>query len=411
MGIPSELYRNAIDLNRYSNQVSRQIVVEYNNIIVQAVNNLKIIGGQSETYKAARLRSILAQLKESLDTWAERNSILASKELQGLAELQSEFVVEQLRKVLPKGAQSMVNTVEIGPTFGRNVVNIDPTEINVVVLEDDLFEAAYGSRQTFNLASSEGVPITLPNGRTLRKSFRGIAENQSDMFGQLVRTGLLTGESTQSIARRMIGRLEFDFIGTPAQIKAAGGELTAVADHQILTLVRTSVNQVANKASMAVYESNQDVSSKYQWVATLDTRTSAICAALDDRIFEYGKGPMPPQHFNCRSTIVGIIDYDGLRAQGFDFDPPEDGERATKRDPKTGLAGQVPADMSYGEWLYQQPKFIQEEVLGVGRTAYFDRLAKDDPVGQKGKNAIAKFVSKDGSEITLEQLRARYGSP
>ena len=67
MGIPSELYRNAIDLNRYSNQVSRQIVVEYNNIIVQAVNDLKIIGGQSETYKAARLRSILAQLKESLD--------------------------------------------------------------------------------------------------------------------------------------------------------------------------------------------------------------------------------------------------------------------------------------------------------------------------------------------------------
>ena len=221
MGIPSELYRNAIDLNRYSNQVSRQIVVEYNNIIVQAVNDLKIIGGQSETYKAARLRSILAQLKESLDTWAERNSILASKELQGLAELQSDFVVEQLRKVLPKGAQSMVNTVEIGPTFARNVVNIVPTEINIVVLEDDLFEAAYGSRQTFNLASAEGVPITLPNGRTLRKSFRGIAENQSDMFGQLVRTGLLRGESNQSIARRMIGRLDFDFVGTPAQIKAA----------------------------------------------------------------------------------------------------------------------------------------------------------------------------------------------
>jgi SPP1 gp7 family putative phage head morphogenesis protein len=48
---------------------------------------------------------------------------------------------------------------------------------------------------------------------------------------------------------------------------------------------------------------------KYRYVATLDSRTSSICAALDGREFEYGKGPMPPQHFNCRSTTVPI-DYD-----------------------------------------------------------------------------------------------------
>jgi len=67
----------------------------------------------------------------------------------------------------------------------------------------------------------------------------------------------------------------------------------------VVALVRTSINQVANTASQQVYEANPDITSKYRYVATLDTRTSAICRALDGKQFEYGKGPTPPQHFNC----------------------------------------------------------------------------------------------------------------
>jgi SPP1 gp7 family putative phage head morphogenesis protein len=73
-------------------------------------------------------------------------------------------------------------------------------------------------------------------------------------------------------------------------IVASGGELTAMADNQIMALVRTSINQVANSASQQVYEANQDITKKYRYVATLDSRTSSICAALDGREFEYGKG-------------------------------------------------------------------------------------------------------------------------
>ena len=30
------------------------------------------------------------------------------------------------------------------------------------------------------------------------------------------------------------------------------------------------------------------------------------------RKFAYNKGPTPPQHFNCRSTTVPVVDYEGL---------------------------------------------------------------------------------------------------
>jgi len=398
MTTPASLYRNAIDLNRYSNSVARRIINAYNDIILDSVAQLRAIEDLDDSFKAARLRSILAQLKESLDTWAGDSTEIMVPELQGLAELQSEFVEEQLRKVLPAGSRSLVNTVEISPQFAQAVVTTDPTQINVVALSDDLVAAVQGAPQTFSLTAAQGATVTLPNGKVVEKAFRGLAESQAERFGQIVRQGLLTGEPTPEIARRLKGRLEF---GQPAQsvkqLQLAGGELTKMANHQIVTIVRTSVNQVSNAASQQVYEANQDVTRKYRYVATLDTRTSAICRALDGQEFEYGKGPMPPQHFNCRSTTVAVVDYKGLG-----LTPPKPGRRAS-------VDGPVSANESYGEWLYDKDsetgRARQAAVLG-SKAPYFRKLSeKYGP-----KEAIAKFVRDDGSEVTLEQLRKRYGA-
>ena len=300
MTTPATLYRNAIDLNRYSNSVARRVINAYNDIIIDATNQLRTIDELAAPVKAARLRAILAQLKDSLATWAGDATELTATELQGLAELQSEFVAEQLSRALPAGARTAVNTVEISPQFAQSVVTTDPTQLNVVALSDDLFAAVQGAPQTFSLTAAQGATITLPNGEVISKAFRGIAVDQAERFSQVVRQGLLTGETTPDIAKRLIGSLQFgEQAKTVKQLVAAGGQATAVADNQVIALVRTSINQVANTASQQVYEANQDITKKYRYIATLDTRTSAICRALDGREFEYGKGPMPPQHFNC----------------------------------------------------------------------------------------------------------------
>jgi SPP1 gp7 family putative phage head morphogenesis protein len=392
MSTPASLYRNAIDLNRYSNSVARRVINAYNDIIIDAVNQLRAIDDLAAPVKAARLRGILAQLKDSLGTWAGDATELTALELQGLAELQSEFVTEQLRRALPAGSRDAVRTVEISPQFAQSVVTTDPTQLNVVALSDDLFAAVQGAPQTFSLTAAQGATITLPNGEVITKAFRGVAVDQAERFSQVVRQGLLTGEPTPDIAKRLIGSLQFgEEAKTVRQLVAAGGQATAVADNQIITLVRTSINQVANTASQQVYEANQDITKKYRYIATLDTRTSAICRALDGKEFEYGKGPTPPQHFNCRSTTVPIIDPDIL--------PPSTTATRASKD------GQVPINQSYGEWLSKQPRSVQAEALGPGKVAYFNRLA--DKYGPR--DAIAKLVRDDGAEVTLEQLRKRYG--
>jgi SPP1 gp7 family putative phage head morphogenesis protein len=402
MSTPEALYRNAIDLNRYSNSVARRVINAYNDIIVDAANQLRTIDDLAAPVKAARLRAILAQLKDSLATWAGDATELTALELQGIAELQSEFVADQLRRALPAGARDAVRTVEISPQFAQSVVTTDPTQINVVALSDDLFAAVQGAPATFSLTAAQGATITLPNGEVVTKAFRGIAVDQAERFSQVVRQGLLTGEPTPAIAKRLVGNLEFgEEAKTVKQLVAAGGQATAVADNQIVTLVRTTINQVANAASQQVYEANQDITKKYRYVATLDTRTSSICRALDGREFEYGKGPTPPQHFNCRSTTVPVIDYKELG-----FTPPPPAKRAS-------AGGQVPADVSYGDWLANRQKgesnadllARQAKALGAQKAKYFRRLAEDRGPDQ----AIAKLVRDDGSELTLDQLRARYG--
>ena len=399
MTVPAALYRNAIDLNRYSNKVAKDIIIVYNDIIIDAVSQLRMIDDLAAPVKAARLRGILAQLKDSLDTWSNGSITSLTGELQGLAELQSEFAASQMKKALPAGSRTAVNTVEISPQFAQSVVTTDPTQLNLVTLSDDLFAAVQGAPQTFSLTAAKGTMITLPNGEVVSKAFRGIASDQAELFSQVVRNGLLTGETTQSIAKRLRGQLQFGEALSVKQLIAKGGQLTSMADNQVMALVRTSINQVANAASQQVYEANQDVTKKYRYIATLDTRTSAICRALDGREFEYGKGPLPPQHFNCRSTTVPIIDPDIL--------PPSTVATRASKD------GPVLVNTSYGEWLANKQKgetnadllARQTKALGPEKVPYFKRLVKE----YGPRDAIAKLVRDDGSELTLEQLRKRYG--
>jgi SPP1 gp7 family putative phage head morphogenesis protein len=195
-----------------------------------------------------------------------------------------------------------------------------------------------------------------------------------------VRNGLLEGQSIENIVRRAKGRLNREQRGSIDTIIAAGGQATSIPNNQIRAIVRTSVNQVSVAADRIVAAENPDVTEKYRYTATLDTKTSAICRALDGKVFVHGKGPYPPQHFNCRSRYVNIPT--GLEKE---FENIRD---------------------DYGEWLNEQDDSVKKDVLGPGRLALWDGLVKK----YGASDAIRKFVGKDGSELNLDQLKRRYSS-
>jgi len=418
MSIPEAFFRETIDLNRYSNAVAKDFVKTYNDVILLAARKLKEINIRQAQAGAGvvvapqtrkRLRAIIQQSKISLDMWERETSKRMIKEIEGLAKVQAGFIENELKKVVKSG-NVPINSVAVSRKYAESFVKTDPTQVNIFTskefTEDDF--KRFGSGK-FELTARQGAMQTLPNGQTVEKAFRGIATRQQEGLARTIRQGVFSGESTAEIARRMVGRLEFGQKGSVRQIAAAGGELTKLANYQVQTIVRTSVNQVQNQASQAVYAANSKVAPKYEYVATLDSRTSPICRRLDGQKFAYNKGPTPPQHFNCRSTTVPVVDYEGLsKRKGFeDLTPPPKGKVVTR--PTGEGTGRVPQGTSYGDWLLKQDKKLQIKTLGnEGKVNYFKRLAKKEGSGQK---AIRKLVREDGSERSLTDLQRLYGKP
>ena len=384
-------FRQAIDLNQYSNNVARQIIQSYNDIVIDAAQQLSTISDINSPEAAARLRALLLQIQESLDTWAGDSSDLMTDELAGLALLQSDFIQTELQKIAPGG--SAVRSVAISPEFAKAVVTKDPLEFGVAVLSDARFfdDVMAGTGATFSLGAQAGSLVTLPDGRTFGKALRNLSEKSSELFGQQVRTGLLAGTPTQDIIKNLIGKLTFADADDIQKIAKAGGSLTTLANNQIQALVRTAINQVSNEIFQSMFAANSSFIDSYRYVATLDARTSAICRSLDGKIFPVGKGPRPPQHFNCRSITIPIIDWGELP-------PPPPGTRASAK-------GQVPADMTYGQWISQPGNEEFKRQAFGSKEKYFDLLAK-----KHGPDvALQKMVRDHGREITLSELQNRYG--
>ncbi|MFC2422745.1 MAG: minor capsid protein [Fusobacterium polymorphum] len=83
-------------------------------------------------------------------------------------------------------------------------------------------------------------------------------------------------------------------------------------------LLRTEVNYTLNQATLDGYK--EAGIEKYEFSATLDSRTSQICSELNGEIFEIKKIAVglnyPPMHPRCRSTTIPIVDYESLIKQG-----------------------------------------------------------------------------------------------
>jgi len=157
---------------------------------------------------------------------------------------------------------------------------------------------------------------------------------------------------------------------------------------QAKSLVRTVTNHVSSTARQLTMQENDDIIEKYQWISTLDGRTTFTCQSLDGKIFEKGKGPTPPLHWGCRSTIVPLV-----KPEYKIFDK-EKSKRVARVDGKSTL---ISGQTTYNSWLKTQSNEFQEEVLGPKRAALF----------RKGGLSLNQFVDERYEPLTLEQLKRK----
>lgn len=130
--------------------------------------------------------------------------------------------------------------------------------------------------------------------------------SNTDKLAQTVKqeivNGMIQGINLQTMTKRVSERFE------------------TAKKNDVERLLRTEVNYTLNQATLDGYK--EAGIEKYEFSATLDSRTSQICSELNGEIFEIKKIAVglnyPPMHPRCRSTTIPIVDYESLAKQARD---------------------------------------------------------------------------------------------
>lgn len=122
---------------------------------------------------------------------------------------------------------------------------------------------------------------------------------------------LITTTRTAIVDARPVEEAITEIVGTGD--KFSGGVLS-----RIWNSARAHVNTLIQNAASYVTETfNALISDCYQWISTIDDRTSPICRARNNVVFQAG-GPRPPAHRHCRSrTIPAECGEPNMRVPGF----------------------------------------------------------------------------------------------
>lgn len=219
----------------------------------------------------------------------------------------------------------------------------------------------------FQPLALEGKPVEF------MQLVQGWKEAEVARLVQGVKSGFVLGLTTRQIVKQVIG---------------VGG-LGDVSERHAATVIRTALNHVSTQAKAVTFEKNSDVVIGYELIITFDSRTSAICRNWPpSKVYQLGKGPLPPFHGNCRTTTAPVVSPE--------FDFLDVGAKRAARGADGGM--QIDANTTYYNFLKQQPAWFQDEALGPVRGKIFRNA------GMTPEEFRVASVDGFGRPLTLKEM-------
>jgi SPP1 gp7 family putative phage head morphogenesis protein len=349
-------------------------------------------------------------VNEQLQTRAIRHALLLSKYGAGLSDklvrLLNSADEEILAKISARLAAIEERGIDTGPRTLKRLAQLreEIAALNSAIygqVGKELFrelgkfadvEAGY-QRDALRASLHADIEVVLPSavklaaivteapmeGVVLSGWLDGLEAGRAARVNAAIRQGMVQGETTDQIVRRIRGTQAAKYTDGVLQISRRSAT----------NVVRTATTHVSNVAAQSTWKANSNVVKGWQFLATLDGRTTITCSALSGQVFPIGEGPIPPRHTSCRSISVAVTK--SFREMGLDADEFPAGTRAS-------MDGQVAGDMKFSEWLTNKGEDTQDQILGPTRADMF----------RSGKLDLADFIKPDGTVLTLDQLKTKY---
>lgn len=237
----------------------------------------------------------------------------------------------------------------------------------------------------------------------------------------IVRTGILQGASTESIADN-IGKAMVQGVRRRGEegIKMifTGNDATKRIRAQSKAIARTAIQDLNRQVNEQVWNANEFSSDlRWEWVAAFDSRTCQVCGPLDN-IQRKSRSSFPdyPIHVNCRCQVILVDPSDQDIRAGIDVSPEKKFDKKGGREYKTQInvkgerlfrkAFDVKGtNPSYGDFLAQADRKTQGMFFGGGnagsiRAERFNSFIKS---GMEPRTALQKLIT--NAPRPTQQLR------
>lgn len=286
------------------------------------------------------------------------------KALSGAGGARTAQLFTRVVRIITKGydAAEKLSVAEVQGYVGVEAMAAK-AQLRSMISDSENFRVTMGNLTRAELRAIASMPIEgLPLGEWWEKQ----AHDMSFASRQQIQLGMVAGEPPRDIARRII----------PTDTKPA---VWRQARMRANLVVRTTLTTVQNEAAFQSYSKvGPEVSPSYTYVSAKDNRVTPICRALDGRHFKYNdpNAKIPPQHIQCRSTIVPDVNYKALGIA----EPTKTSSLSFR---------------SYSDWLKDQSKTQQEQILGV----------KKAEMWRSGQVTLERMVGQDNRTLNLQQLK------
>lgn len=285
---------------------------------------------QEISLATARKRLSPSQLK---DFQTMHHKYLAEAERYGLDPAYQKYLRNLSGKAYISRLQELSSSIrhQVELLAGRNKNAVE------TVLQNGFEDSFY--RTLFNVQKQAkiGVSFTQPGKEQLEAAVKEkwLESNYSDRIW--ADKNRLVSQLNQIIPREFVrGR-------GPVAMGQELAQKMNTSYNNAVRLARTEMNHISNKGTMEAYKKSKVVS-EYEYVATLDSRTSDICASMDGKIFKLSEAQsginMPPLHPHCRSTTIPHFPKDEIGANIID-------RIARDENDKSYFVGE---DVTYKEW-------------------------------------------------------------
>lgn len=331
----------------------------------QSVNELLTIFNDESALMLAKLRDLLDELSDS-----EKAALAAG--------LYTTANLKEIRDLISGWHTSL--TSSLPEAFAVSATAMAVYEANYTAkLYGGKIKKPNGEKL---FTAAKKVPLV--GGALVDDLLSKIANSARQKVEYAIRDGISSGKTNQEIVQRIRGTKKLNY---------EDGLLTTTKS-DIDRTVRTVRSHVANQTYL---NSFTQIGFEYvRLVATLDGRTSKICASLDGAVWEINDPAkrIPPLHPNCRSILVPV-EKDGRLVGERPFVMDERRVKGIPKDERSQLIGQLDANTTFREFFKKTDDFFQKEWLGPKRYKLF----------KEGKFDFDKFFDPEGRLYTLDELR------